>query len=414
MTHQDRADDRSSAPTAVSDAAAPASDPHPDTDSVQTIGDIATDAGDYSAVYYHSYNGPPYTYDEPHWKNFFGAIADSLVALFDPATSYDAGCAKGFLVRELAARGVDARGGDISALAISEAPPGLAERLEVRDLTQPFDDRYDLISCIEVLEHMSGHDARLAVANICAATDLVLLSSTPDGFAEPTHVNVRQPAGWAQDFAVQGFFRRTDVDASFLSPWAMVLQRTEVTTAELATRYEGYTAALSREVLEKRRALLEVQRLVDEQSAPALREADALRAEIARLNEEDIARLRAEIDRLRSADVLADSSAKLAVLDEVIGLRAELAEAKVEQEAYAEPLRQELADARVTIQTLTGQLAAARAEIGTRPAGGAFGTSRTVTEAVAAKEAEMKSSRTWRIGRMVLGPAIALKRVVRR
>ncbi len=403
---------------------------------VETIGDVATDAGDYSAVYYHSYNGPPYTYDEPHWINFFGAIAESLVALFGPSTSYDAGCAKGFLVRELAARGVDARGGDISESAVSEAPPGLAERLEVRDLTQPFDGRYDLISCIEVLEHMSAHDARQAIANICAATDLVLLSSTPEGFAEPTHVNVRPPAGWAQDFAVHGFFRRTDVDASFLSPWAVVLQRTEVTTAELATRYESYVAALSREVLEKRRALLDAQRLVDEQSAPALQEsaalraeADGLRAEIARLQAEDIARLHAEIarlhsediaalhaeiDRLRSADVLADSAAKLAILDEVIGLRAELAEAKVEQETYAEPLRQELADARASIETLTGQLATARAEIGSRPAGGAFGASRTVTEAVAAKEAEMKGSRTWRIGRMVLGPAVAVKRAVRR
>ena len=399
----------------------PRADPVQVTDPVQVIGDLATDAGDYSAVYYHSYAGPPYTYDEPHWKNFFGAIADSLVALFDPSTSYDAGCAKGFLVRELAARGVDARGGDISASAISEAPAGLAERLEVRDLTVPFDDRYDLISCIEVLEHMSAHDARLAIANICAATDLVLLSSTPEGFAEPTHVNVRPAAGWAQDFAVHGFFRRTDVDASFLSPWAVVLQRTDVTTAELATRYEGYVSALSREVLEKRRALLDAQRLVDEQSAPALREAaalraeaDGLRAEIVRLQDEDITRLHAEIARLRSADVLADSAAKLAVLDEVIGLRAELAEAKVEQEAYAEPLRQQLADARASIETLTGQLATARAEIGGRVAGGAFGTSRTVAEAVAAKEAEMKGSRTWRIGRMVLGPAVALKRVVRR
>lgn len=413
MTEQDPADSTSGGETGTG---------------VSVLGDLATDAGDYSAVYYHSYNGPPYTYDEPHWKNFFGAIAESLVALFGPATSYDAGCAKGFLVRELASRGVDARGGDISASAIADAPPGLAERLEVRDLTHPFDERYDLISCIEVLEHMSAHDARLAIANICAATDLVLLSSTPDGYAEPTHVNVRQPAAWAQDFAVHGFFRRTDVDASFLSPWAVMLQRTEVTTAELATRYEGYVAALSREVLEKRRALLDAQRLVDEQSAPALQESASLRAqaeglhaeiaglngEIARLHTQEIAGLHAEIARLRSADVLADNAAKLAVLDEVIGLRAELAEAKVEQDAYAEPLRQELADARASIETLTAQLATARAEIGTRPAGGAFGASRTVTEAVAAKEAEMKGSRTWRIGRMVLGPAVALKRVVRR
>ena len=383
-------------------------------------GTIATTGSDYSAVYYHSYNGPPYTYEEPHWQHFFGVIAESLIALFEPTRTYDAGCAKGFLVRELAARGVDARGGDISEAAIADAPPGLRERLEVRDLTEPFDERYDLISCIEVLEHMSAADAREAVANMCAATDLVLLSSTPEGFAEPTHVNVRQPAGWAQDFAVHGFYRRTEVDASFLSPWAVVLQRAELTTVELVTRYENPLASLSREVLEKRRALLDAQRLVDDQSAPALQESASLRAVIEGLNADiaglhrEIDELHGEIERLRSADVLADSAAKLAILDEVIGLRAELAEREVEQETYAEPLKKELVGANAAIATLTGQLAAARAEIGSRPAGGAFGASRTVQEAVAAKEAEMKGSRTWRIGRMLIGPVAALRGLVRR
>ena len=379
------------------------------TDQVQAANDdragLATTSSDYSAVYYHSHLGPAYTYEEPHWRHFFGAVADALIGLFDPKTFYDAGCAKGFLVRELADRGVDARGGDISESAISEAPAGLAERLEVRDLTHPFDQHYDMISCIEVLEHMSSQDAREAVANMCAAADLVLLSSTPEDFAEPTHVNVRQPAAWAQDFAVQGFFRRTDIDASFLSPWAVIFQRSELSKAELVTRYESYIASLSREVLEKRRALLDAQRLVDEQSAPALQESTAMRGQIEVLE--------TEVARLRSADVLADSAAKLAVLDEVIGLRAELAEAQVEQETYAEPLRQEAAAAAAAVTTLSSQLAAARAEIGQRPSG-AFGASRTVQDAIAAKEAEMKGARTWRIGRMVLAPAVAMRRLIGR
>ena len=41
---------------------------------------IATTSSDYSAVYFHSYNGPPYTYEEPHWQRFFGAIAASVIA----------------------------------------------------------------------------------------------------------------------------------------------------------------------------------------------------------------------------------------------------------------------------------------------------------------------------------------------
>ena len=75
--------------------------------------EAGTGSADYSAAYFHGYSGPPYTYDEPHWKIFFGRIADSLVALFDPAK-----------------RSVDFR--DEFALAIARAqfdrPVGLARR----------------------------------------------------------------------------------------------------------------------------------------------------------------------------------------------------------------------------------------------------------------------------------------------
>ena len=146
---------------------------------------------------------------------------------------------EGLLVRALANAGVDARGGDISEFAISGAPPELAARLEVRDLTQPLSQRYDLITCIEVLEHMSADQARTAVANLCKASDLIVLSTTPDDFAEATHINIRQAAGWAQHFAGNGFFRWTDIDASFVSPWAIAFGRADPTSVEVVVRYEA-------------------------------------------------------------------------------------------------------------------------------------------------------------------------------
>jgi SAM-dependent methyltransferase len=302
-----------------------------------------THAADYTDAYYlGGHLGPPYTYDEPHWRTFFGGVADSVVALFAPTTTYDAGCAIGLLVRAMLERGVDAYGGDISEFAVSGAPDGLRERLEVRNLVDPFDRRYDVITCIEVLEHMSAGDSQLAIANLCAATDTILLSSTPEDFREPTHVNVRTPASWAQDFAAHGFFRRTDIDASFLSPWAVVFTRQSPTAVQTVAAYESLLAPLSREVLEKRQALLEVQRDLERARGVVSDEREQLQAEIARLtaacDEAVAARARIAHDRDRLQDELVElrgngspdeQLVRLALVDELMGVRAELAQARM-------------------------------------------------------------------------------------
>lgn len=305
-----------------------------------TAGTSTADYGD--AYYLGGHLGPPYTYEEPHWRQFFGAVAEAIIATLKPQSSYDAGCAIGLLVRELQARGVDAYGGDISEFAVSGAPPGLRERLEVRDLTQPLDRHYDVITCIEVLEHMSSADAQVAIGNLCAATDTVLLSSTPEDFREPTHINVRTPSSWAQDFAIHGFFRRTDIDASFLSPWAVVFSRQSPTAVETVTRYESLLTPLALEVAAKRQALLEAQRDLERARGLVDEERGQLQAEIARLTaalDDAIAhtermaidrdRLQDELVQLRGAGTPEEQLVRLALVDELIGTKAELAHARL-------------------------------------------------------------------------------------
>jgi hypothetical protein len=335
-----------------------------------------TSSGDYAGGYYlGGHLGPPYTYEEPHWQAFFGAVADGIVALLDPKTAYDAGCAIGLLVRALVERGVDAYGGDISEFAVTGAPPGLRERLEVRDLVQPFDQRYDLITCIEVLEHMSPADAQVAIANLCAATDTVLLSSTPEDFREPTHINVRPPASWAQDFAMHGFLRRTDIDASFLSPWAVVFTRQEATVVQTVARYENLLAPLSREVIAKRQALLEAQRDLDQEHGLAAQQRGALQAEIARLTtERDEAlaareqmaaqrdRLQEELVELRGNGRPDEQLLRMALVDELVGVKAELVQARLRAEnaefeanIHAEELIEELAEVKQSVTWRLGR-----------------------------------------------------------
>ena len=373
----------------------------------------ATDSGDYSAVYYHDYNGPPYTYDEPHWKDFFGRIADRLIAVFAPASVYDAGCAKGFMVRAFAERGIDAFGGDISAFAIADAPPDLAPRLEVKDLTEPFDRRFDVITCVEVLEHMAPADAQQAVQNMCGATDIVVLSTTPDDFAEPTHVNIRQSASWAQDFGQHGFFRRTDVDASFLSPWAVVYQRQQLTTLQAVAGYETLLQPVLREVQDKRQALLDLRRQLDQASAPVMRERDRLLAEIEAVKADrdhtvdERNAVAAELEKFRGSDTLL---AQLAVVDELMGAKAELHQSRVRAEAAIQASGSEAG-------RLRDMLKAANEQIGTVKAEAAealrLATMRTDEAQQLARLAErdrdravhdIRSSASWRIGQAVLVP----------
>lgn len=74
--------------------------------------------------------------------------------------SLDIGCARGFVVECLLELGYDAHGCDISEFAISAADPALRDRLSVLDLTQRRSrrqlrgERYDLVTTLEVLEHL--------------------------------------------------------------------------------------------------------------------------------------------------------------------------------------------------------------------------------------------------------------------
>ena len=229
---------------------------------------LGTTADDYTSCYYASHLGSDeeYGWDSPGWRAFFTNVANKVVSLIGAKRVLDVGCARGLLVQALVEAGVDAHGTDISETAVASAHPDVRGRLSVATAVDPIEGSWDLVSCIEVVEHMSPVDADRAIANMCAVTERVLFSSGPGDYAEPTHVNVRPPADWAASFAERGFFRRTDVDLSFLTPWAVLFERADLDTRAVVHRYEAYAYPMRVEVLDKRAALLEAHRTISEQS----------------------------------------------------------------------------------------------------------------------------------------------------
>lgn len=192
----------------------------------------------YDAHYFGTYGGLPYTRDEPHWARFFGEIADRICTEIRPRTVLDAGCAMGFLVEQLRQRGVEGYGLDISEYALEQVPPEIKGYCWQGSVVDPFPGRYDLIVCIEVLEHLQPRDAERALANLCAHSDDVLFSSTAVDYHEATHFNVHPPEYWAELFAHRGFMRDVDFDATVVTPWAARFRRTDEPPARTIGAYE--------------------------------------------------------------------------------------------------------------------------------------------------------------------------------
>ena len=265
----------------------------------------------YGAHYYRHDCGIPYERNE-HWLGFFDRVAAEIVREFHPSTVLDAGCAMGFLVEGLRKRGVEASGIDVSEYAISQVHDSVAPHCRVASLTEPLPERYDLITCIEVLEHVPPEDAGAAIANLCAASDRLLLSTSPTDYAEPTHLNVQPPEYWSAALAREGFFRDVDRDLSYLTPWAALYVRREEPLPEVVGRYDRSWWRLRKEVGEVREALLKSQEQLAEMEAGEAEDRPELLRELDR-RQEEILRLR---DLLIGKDAeLGAARGKLAALE---------------------------------------------------------------------------------------------------
>jgi glycosyltransferase involved in cell wall biosynthesis/2-polyprenyl-3-methyl-5-hydroxy-6-metoxy-1,4-benzoquinol methylase len=180
----------------------------------------------FGPSYFRTHCGPiPYDRADPHWGIFFGGIAETLVRSFHPTRVFDAGCAMGFLVEAFWDRGVEAWGRDISEFAISQVRADLRSFCEVGSIADPIGGEFDLITCIEVLEHMPEAAALQAIKALTAATDRILFSSSPSDLEEPTHINVKPTIYWLRLFGAQGFAPLLSYDPSFVTPYCMVLER---------------------------------------------------------------------------------------------------------------------------------------------------------------------------------------------
>ena len=371
------------------------------------VSQLGTATNDYTNCYYACYGSDSeqeYCWDSAEWRAFFTHVANKVVSLIGPARVLDVGCARGLLVQALVEAGVDAHGTDISETAVASAHPDVRGRLSLATAVDPIDGSWDLISCIEVLEHLAPNDADRAIANMCVATERVLFSSVPGDYAEPTHVNVRPPADWAASFAERGFFRRTDVDLGFLTPWAVLYERADLDTRAVVHRYEAYAYPMRVEVLDKRAALLEAHRTISEQH-------DALAEGRLDANDQSHADLVSKVDALEAEKTALENQTG-ALEAEKTALEMQMAE----QAGQITDLKHRLLTSRD--HAIGSEASAARAVIDTARVQSRFADFTIEAEAqTASLEQEMqdlKGSERWRVGGWIVAPASLMKRMMRR
>jgi SAM-dependent methyltransferase len=231
--------------------------PHPGTNEPAPL--------EFGEYYYRNDCGSPYRRDV-HWLWVFDQLADRIVAELAPRTVLDAGCALGLLVEKLRERGVEAWGIDVSEYAISQVDDSVREFCFVGSLTEPLPsqmpERFDLVTCIEVLEHMRPGESATAAGRLASVGDRILFSSSPFDYGEATHVNVQPPEYWSAQFARHGQFRNADADVRYLTPWAALYGRGSTDLSEVVRRYDRTVVRLVDELRDVRETAVRLQNRV--------------------------------------------------------------------------------------------------------------------------------------------------------
>ena len=207
------------------------------------MNELPTDPAEiYSKDYYDRYGAAPdgstpavpYDRDQPRWQNHFRRMAQILIERYHPRTTLDVGCAKGFLVEHLRDGGVQAFGLDISPYAISQVREDIRPYCRVASGTDAMSGQYDLITCIEMAEHMSESDARTMIAEMCKHSGQIIFSSIFDDLEDPTHINVHPADYWIALFQEQGFFPDRNFESAFVTPQALRFLRCSKPTVQVA------------------------------------------------------------------------------------------------------------------------------------------------------------------------------------
>lgn len=142
--------------------------------------------------------------NDANYHKLFEHTADHLVKHLNPKTVLELGCGPGVFVSSLLERGVSAKGIDRNRhfKKLNDEHIILAD-LKTYQIEQPV----DMITSIEVFEHMADEELENILSQIAANCKWFVFSSTPHSSpadAEWGHVNIKSKAEWINFFKPYG------------------------------------------------------------------------------------------------------------------------------------------------------------------------------------------------------------------
>jgi SAM-dependent methyltransferase len=156
----------------------------------------------------YSYHDPFFQWVDRSAARSAAAVVPLVHRILSPKSVLDVGCGRGaWLAVWRAQHGVE------RVLGIDGAGPDLLKAAPFGDLVRTVDledgfslgERFDLVQCLEVAEHLSSNAAPRLVDSLVLHGDVILFSAGRPGDGGEYHINEQEPEYWRALFALHGF-----------------------------------------------------------------------------------------------------------------------------------------------------------------------------------------------------------------
>lgn len=183
----------------------------------------------YDKKYYDDYDNGR-SYNNIYLQNFHHYLADIIKLHINPKTVLDVGCADGQFIHYLRQNDIEAYGVDISKYAIQNAYEDVKLYVENSKLPQlnipnNFPNSYDLICCIEVLQHISKQHAQQSIKRLTQLSNYIFFSSTFEDFEDESHLNVQPMQYWRDLFYKYGFVQHPTIKFTWVIKQSMFFEK---------------------------------------------------------------------------------------------------------------------------------------------------------------------------------------------